>query len=391
MPTLRMDSTLDRKFPSVIDMEKAAIRRMPRFIRDYVTHGMGRGDGVRRNRDDLRGIELMPTYLHAPSEPEIAVNLLGGRYAAPFGVAPVGAGGAAWPKSAEALATAAREHEIPFIASTFAIASLEELRRRAGDMGWFQLYVSSDANLRDDLIARAARAGYETLVVTVDIPVATRRDHDTRNQLSFPLRFTPRILGDIARCPAWAAANMRRFLIEGMPKFKNLVPYLERAASFAEQQAVMSSFLSCPVSEETLSVIRDKWKGKLVVKGVLDTAEALLCRDVGCDALIISNHGGRQLEAAPSAVKVLPDIRAAVGSNFPLIADGGVRTGLDICRYLAIGADFVLLGRGFYYAVAAMGEAGAGHVMNVLSEEVTGAMKQLGCQKFHELPARVVS
>ncbi len=385
-----VDPALDQKFPSIIDMEKAAIRRMPRFIRDYVRHGIGRGDGLRRNRDDLRSVQLMPRYLNELTEPEISVDLLGRTYAQPFGVAPVGAGGAVWPRSAEVLADAAAARKLPFIASTFAVAGLESLREHAGDYGWYQLYVSSESEYRDDLIRRAEKAGYDTLVVTIDIPVATRRDHDTRNQFEYPLRFTPRIMWDIAQCPAWGCANLRQFLSVGMPKFPTLEPYLVGLKTQAERAEVMKTFVSCPVSADQLRAIRDKWKGKLVVKGVLDVDEARLCRDIGVDGLVVSNHGGRQLEAAPSAVAVLPTIREALGPDYPLIVDGGVRIGLDILRYLALGADFVLLGRAFYYAVAAMGERGAGHAMDILAAEVDCTMRQLGCRYYNDLPARVV-
>lgn len=387
-----VDPRLDQKFPSVHDMEKAAVRRMPRFIRDYVTHGMGRGDGLRRNRDDLRAIQMMPRYLVDPAEPDLGTALLGRDYAVPFGVAPIGAGGIVWPRAAEALAEAARHQNLPFCASTFAIAGLERLKKCAGPAGWFQLYVSTDADIRDDLINRAEAAGYETLVVTIDIPVVTRRDHDTRNQLSFPLRFTPRIALDIARCPAWALANARQMLkTGGLPEFENLLPYFAKVSTLAEKLAITKTFLSCPVSEAVLSQIRERWKGKLVVKGVLDAAEAVRCRDLGCDAVIVSNHGGRQLEAAPTAVRVLPAIRDAVGHDYPLIADGGIRTGLDICRMLALGADFVLLGRPFYHAVAAMGEPGADHVMKVLAAETRSIMGQLGVSRLDELPRTLMA
>lgn len=380
-----IDPVLDRRFPSLADMEHVAMRRMPRFIRDYIACGMGQGGGLQHNRSTLDAVKLVPRYLVEADEVDISTEFLGDMYSAPFGVAPVGLGGMAWSRSTEHLAGAALENNIPFGVATFAMAGLEHLAKSAGKNGWFQLYRPNKADVEEDILKRAEAVGYKTLIVTVDVPAPMRRDHDIRNGFSLPLQFDLGTAWQIASCPAWAFA----MLGSGFPYFETLARYVPDGMSRGQALQFMTDLTANHVTPAMLEHLRDRWKGKLIVKGILDVSEAVRCRDMGLDAIIVSNHGGRQLEAAPSAVDVLPAIRKAVGEDFALITDGSVRTGTDVCRMLALGADFVLAGRPFYYAVAAMGPRGADHAIKVLKSEVECVMGQLGCGTVGELRDRL--
>ena len=387
--SLKMNPRLDRRFPSVADMRAEALRRLPRFMGEYLSFGMGRGGGTRRNRRDLQAVELMPRYCCDASQVTTEVAFCGQRYAAPFGVAPVGNGGLAWPRAPELLCEAARRHQIPFTSSTFSFLNLEKIKAHAGDCAWFQLYRPNARDIETDLLARAEAAGYQTLLVTVDVPSPTRRDHDIRNGFSLPPRMDTRTVLDLITHPAWSLAVALYTMKSGFPAFENFKPYLPAGLSRIQAMEFASQALGGHVGAEAFAGIRELWPGTLVAKGVLSPEDALRYRDLGADAIAVSNHGGRQLESAPSTARALPAIRKAVGEDYPLIVDSGVRSGLDICRMIALGANFVLMGRAFYYALAAIGPEGAEHVMQLLKAELVCTMGQLGCVSLDELPDRL--
>ena len=374
-------SDIERRFPSIATMEDTARRRSPRFAYEYMALGIGLGIGMARNRSALDDVTLVPRYIDGAAEPDMDVELFGQTYDAPFGVAPIGLGGLIWPKAAEHLASAARRHNIAFALSTFATSSIETIAPLAGKQGWFQLYTPNDQAVEAELIDRAAAAGFETLVVTIDIPTPTQREHDTRNGLSVPPRFDIQTAVQIAARPTWALTT----LAAGVPRFETLLPYVPRGMGLDDASRFLSELMDGPLTRETLTRIRERWSGRLVVKGVLDPADAMLCRDIGVDGIVVSNHGGRQSEAASSAVEVLGDIRQAVGPDMAVIADGGVRSGVDIARMLASGADFVLLGRAFMIAMCALGAPGADYAMALLKRELRGAMAQIGCPSVDRL------
>jgi len=373
-------------------MEAAAQRRIPGFAREYLFNGISRGVSLRKNRDALDAVELMPRYLQEADQPNIRCRLFGQEFNAPFGVAPMGLSGLVWPNSERILARAAKEHNIPYTLSTVATITLEESRQIAGENAWFQLYTPQEPEVRKDLLRRCREAGYETVMVTVDVPFKTRRDHDIRNGLSVPPGFDLKTLWQMTTHPAWAL----RMLRVGVPQFVNLKPYHDAGQSknvgrsIRESTKFIEERMGLHITAERFAEIRDLWLGKLIVKGVLDPEEAKAYLALGADGLLVSNHGGRQLDAAPTAVSVLPRMRAAVGPDVPILADGGVRAGLDIARMLALGADFVLMGRPFLFAVAAMDAAGGAHVMNILKAELQSTMGQLGCPTLRELPGCLV-
>ncbi|SVA07542.1 uncharacterized protein METZ01_LOCUS60396 [marine metagenome] len=373
---------LDRRFPSIASMERATKRRIPKFAFDYLQGGIGAEACLTGNRRALDNVQLAPRYLPTePIRPVLETNLFDREFPMPFAASPIGLSGLMWPRAAEHIARAATRHGLPLGLSSFATSSIEEIGAIAGDLLWFQLYCTEKSEIENDLIDRAESAGCEVLVVTVDIPTVTRREKDIANGLSVPPKFDLVTLSQVALRPTWAFATLRA----GIPRFKTLLPYIPGGSTLDASAIFLRDMVEGHVTVQKLERIRDRWRGRLIVKGILTTEEALLCQDLGADAIVISNHGGRQLDAAPPIPHVLPEIRAAVGPDFPLIADGGVRSGLDIARLIACGANFVLAGRAFVYAVAAAGETGVDHAIFLLREELKQTLSQIGCQELGDL------
>jgi len=373
---------LDRKFPSIASMERATKRRIPKFAFDYLQGGIGAEACLTGNRRALDNVQLAPRYLPTePIQPVLEMNLFDREFPMPFAASPIGLSGLMWPRAAEHIARAATRHGLPLGLSSFATSSIEEIGTIAGDLLWFQLYCTEKSEIENDLIDRAESAGCEVLVVTVDIPTVTRREKDIANGLSVPPKFDLVTLSQVALRPTWAFATLRA----GIPRFKTLLPYIPGGSTLDASAIFLRDMVEGHVTVQKLERIRDRWRGRLIVKGILTAEEALLCQDLGADAIVISNHGGRQLDAAPPIPHILPNIRAAIGPDFPLIADGGVRSGLDIARLIACGANFVLAGRAFVYAVAAAGETGVDHAIFLLREELKQTLSQIGCQELGDL------
>ena len=371
-----------RQYPNIASLERRTHRRIPRFVWDYFVGGVGPELCIARNRDALDGVILKPQYLCNAGSPDLSSSIAGQIFDLPFGVAPVGLGGLIWPRSAQILAGAARRHNMPFALSAFSNVSLETIADIAPEQSWFQHYVTNRPEIEKDLMDRLVSAGYRTILVTIDIPTAAKRDRDIKNGLSDPVSFNLRQLLQSIGKPRWALETAR----EGVPAFVNLARYCRKDATLAELTAFFGSIIEGHVTPERLKVIRDAWPGKLVVKGVLHSADAEECRRIGADALVVSNHGGRQLDAAPAATDVMAEVRSAAGREMSIIADGGVRSGLDVARMLACGADLVLLGRAFLFGVAALGPRGGDYVISILREELRTTMAQIGCNRVRDLP-----
>lgn len=375
--------SLDRKFPSVPFMERAARKRIPGFAFDYLSGGIGREQNLRANLSAMENIKLKPRYLmDGADQPDMTHTLLGETYDAPFLVSPMGLSGLMWPKAPEHLARAAKIHNIPFVLSGFSTSSLEDIATVTGACKWFQHYVAVDQGINQDVVSRAKAASCEVLMITIDIPTVTRREKDIANGLSIPPQFDLQTLWQIMTRPRWALATA----VNGVPRFRGLEPYLPKGMSLAELGVFIGDMVDAHITPKTLQWFRDNWPGKLMVKGVLNPEDARIAKEIGVDGMIVSNHGGRQLDAARTAPEAMGAVRDTIGPDMPMLADGGVRYGVDIARLLALGADFVPLGRAFAFAMGAMGPKGADHVTTILKDELRSTMGQLGCPRVCDLP-----
>ena len=311
----------------------------------------------------------------------LKTSALGVEYDVPFGIAPLGLSGLIWPKAAEYHATAAKKANIPYILSTLASTSIETAAECAGSNLWFQLYPPKDQEIRLDLMHRARQVGCNNLVVTIDVPVAGRRPNDIKNGLSVPPKIS---LGSIYQTllrPSWAMATA----LNGMPQFANMQPYMDKLSNLEDVANYIRSTLKEPVDLAMLKELRQQWSGKLIVKGVLSVEDAKLVASINADAIIVSNHGGRQLDLAYSPVEMMQEIVDAVGDQLELYVDSGVESGVDIARYLALGAKMVFSGRPYMYGVGAYGQAGADQCIEIFYRELEQVMNQLGCSSPHEL------
>lgn len=353
---------------------------MPHYAWEYLDAGTGAEECLDRNRQALMRIALQPRFLRGEFEPRIETALLGQRFSAPFGIAPVGLSSLMWPGAETILARAAARHRIPYVLSTVATQTPEAVGPQADGMGWFQLYPPRDPGLRRDLIARAAASGFSALMVTADVPVSSRRERQIRCGLTIPPKLTPRMLYWSAIRPRWAMET----LLAGPPRFRTLEKYVS-AAEMRQVSSFIGENLGGTLSWDYLAETREEWSGPLVLKGILHPEDAVRAVDAGVDAIAVSNHGGRQFDGAPASIDVLAGIRDAVGEEVTILFDSGVRSALDIARAIALGADFVLLGRAFLFGVAALGEQGGDHTVAILIDELKNVMTQLGCRDLEEL------
>jgi len=363
------------------DWRAAARRRLPRFVFDYVDGAADDGSCLRRNRADLDACILQPRILRNTSEIDIGFQLFGRRWAMPVGIAPTGLNGLIRPDGDRAIARAAAGAGIAFALSTASNVRLEDVRAAAPDSPqWMQLYVMH-REMAERMVRRAQAAGYEALVLTVDVPVSGNRELDVRNGFRLPFKPTARLALDVALHPRWALRMARH----GAPDFANLLPGDGEAASPALQAALLARAMDRTLAWEQLAWLRELWKGPLLLKGVLHADDARRALDHGIDGLIVSNHGGRQLDASPSAIAALPSVVAAVGERIPVLMDSGIRRGADVAKALALGARAVLVGRPVLYALATSGQSGVEAWLRTLREDLIRTMVLLGARSVDEL------
>ncbi len=359
------------------DYRELARRRLPRQLFDYVDGGAYDELTMRANVRDLQEVLLRQVVMRDVSVREPSVEVLGQRLALPIVLAPVGLAGMMAPRAEVQAARAAEAAGVPFVESTVSICSIEEVAAATSTPPWFQLYVMRDRAYAEDLVERARSVGSPVLVLTVDLAVVGARHRDTRNAMvGTPSRWAQIRRGlDLASHPGW----IRSTAIGGKPlTFGNLekaVPQARRPDAFKDW---VDSQFDPSVTWDDIAWVRERWPGRLVVKGVLDPEDARRAVDAGVDGLVVSNHGGRQLDAVPSTARALPDVADAVGDEVEILADGGVRTGLDVVKMVALGARAVLVGRPWAWAVAARGEAGVRHVLDVFKADIDTALGLTG-------------
>ncbi|MFD0857669.1 alpha-hydroxy acid oxidase [Roseovarius aquimarinus] len=373
----------DTRYPAISDLKARARARLPRFVWEYLDSGTGTERARHAGPAALQSIEMMPSILHGEFEPDLSTTLFGRAHPLPFGIGPVGMSGLIWPDAERHLARAATAAGLPYTLSTVAAQTPEQVGPHVGGEGWFQLYPPRDEEIRRDMLARARDAGFKVLVLTVDVPVASRRERQTRSGLTQPPRLGPRLMAQVALRPAWAMGMARM----GMPRMRMIDKYAGTTSGLPST-AHAGYMLRTSPDMSYLDWLRANWDGPLVVKGVLDPADLPRLEAAGVDAVWISNHGGRQFDGAPASVRQLPLLRAA--TDLPLIFDGGITGGLDILRALALGADFVMMARPWHYALAALGPEGLPHLVRILSADMSANMGQLGARCLPDLPARLM-
>ncbi|HMN85689.1 MAG TPA: alpha-hydroxy acid oxidase [Bauldia sp.] len=360
---------------TIDELRRRAKRRLPRVIYDFIEGGAGDELGVVNAAKQYADYRIVPRYLLDVRPRSQEVTLFGGRFRSPFGIAPTGYAGVYRVKGEELLAEAARDAGVPIILSGSGIASIETVSRIAGQNAWFQLYAAREAATSADLIRRAADCGVETLVVTVDLPLPGRRYRNARNGFKVPPTITPSLLLDVLRHPAWTIDYLRS---GGLPAPGSWAPYAPAGAGPAAVAEVMRQNASSPLTWRDIESFRSQWKGNLVLKGVLHPEDARMAAGIGVDGLIVSNHGGRQFDRAPTPAEALPPIVAAVGDRMTVMTDGGITKGSDILVAFALGAKFVFTGRATLWGLTAAGLAGVERALSILRDEVDAGLAQTG-------------
>ncbi len=369
---------------TVLDYRELARRRLPRQLFDYVDGGAYEEATLKSNVADLESVLLRQVVMRDVSVRDPAVEVLGQKLALPVVLAPVGLAGMLAPRAEVQAARAAEAAGVPFVESTVSICPIEEVAKATSAPPWFQLYVMRDRGYAEELMGRAEAVGSPVLVLTIDLAVVGARHRDVRNAVvGRPGRWAKLRRGlDLLSHPGW----IRRVALGGRPltfgNLENAVPGARSPASFKEW---VDSQFDPSVTWDDVAWVRDNWKGKLVVKGVLDPEDARRAADAGVDGIVVSNHGGRQLDSVPSTTRALPDVADAVGDRIEVLADGGVRNGLDVVKMTALGARAVLIGRPWAWAVAARGQAGVRHVLAVIKADIDTALGLTGQTSIADL------
>jgi L-lactate dehydrogenase (cytochrome) len=374
------------RYPSIEDLRAKAKNRIPKFAFEYLDGGCNEDINLYKNTHELRKVEMKPRYLVPFKGANLKTVLFGHEYDAPFGVSPVGLQGLMWPKSPEILAKAAFEHNIPFVLSTVTTASIETIAKITDGRAWFQLYHPAEEKVTKDLIKRINAAQCPVLVILSDVPSFGYRPRDIRNGLSMPPRMTLQNIIRVMKRPEWAL----RTLINGQPSFEVLKPYMPRNLNLSQLGKFMNDTFEGRLNEEKVKRLRDMWKGKLVIKGVESEADVETAIRLGLDGIIISNHGGRQLDMGQATISSLQTIAPKYKDQIKIMMDSGIRGGADIGRALSSGADFTFLGRSFMYGVSALGKKGGDHTISILKAQLTQVMEQMCCENTKDLAKRLI-
>ena len=381
-----MELEINYKYPSVPDLRARAKRKIPKFAFEYLDGGCNDDVNLKKNTDRIRAVELKPKYLVEYTPPSLKTKLFGHTYDAPFGISPVGLQGLMWPKSPEILARAAFDHNIPFVLSTVTTASIEKIAEITEGNAWFQLYHPSEERVTKDILKRAEAAGCPVLIILADVPSFGYRPRDIRNGLSMPPKMTLTNIINAVKRPHWALQT----LIHGQPSFEILKPYMSKNLNLNQLAKFMDATFSGRLDEEKIKKIRDLWKGKLVLKGAESAHDVEKAYQLGLDGVIISNHGGRQVDVGQATIDSLKDIAPLYKDKLTVMMDSGIRGGADVARVMASGADFSFLGRTFMYGVSALGKKGGHHTIAMLKTQLTQVMEQLSCAQIDDLQSKII-
>ena len=382
-----MQIKYNTKYPAIDDLIKKARRKVPKFAFEYLDGGCNEDVNLFKNTADIRDVELKPYYLTPHTSSDMKTGLFGHVYDAPFGIAPVGLQGLMWPNAPEILAKAAFNHNIPFILSTVTTSSIERISELTEGRAWFQLYHPAEDKIRDSVINRAQAAGCPVLVILCDVPTFGYRPRDIRNGLAMPPRMTLSNMLQIAGKPEWAL----RTLFHGQPAFETMKQYMPKGMSMKQLGLYMNKTFSGRLNEDKIAPIRDMWKGKLVLKGVASIEDAAMAIRLGLDGIIVSNHGGRQLDAGQSSIRAMAPIVEKYKGQIKIMLDSGLRSGPDVARALASGADFTFMGRTFMYGVSALGKQGGDHTISILKTQLQQVMEQICCKEVSDFPQHLIT
>jgi len=381
-----MKQQINYKYPSVDDLRSRAKAKIPKFAFEYLDGGCNNDVNLKKNTSRIRDVELKPKYLVDYTPPNLKTELFGHEYDAPFGISPVGLQGLMWPKSPEILAKAAFDHNIPFVLSTVTTASIESISEITEGRAWFQLYHPAEERVTKDLLKRAEAAHCPVLVILADVPSFGYRPRDIRNGLSMPPKMTVSNILSALKRPHWALNT----LINGQPSFEILKPYMQKNLNLNQLAKFMDATFSGRLNEDKIKRIRDLWKGKLVLKGAESIHDVEKAYQLGLDGVIISNHGGRQVDVGQATIESLNTIVPLYKDKIKVMMDSGIRGGADVARVMASGADFSFMGRTFMYGVSALGKKGGNHTIAMLKTQLTQVMEQMSCAEVNDLTKNLI-
>jgi (S)-mandelate dehydrogenase len=367
---------LHRRFPTIAYLRRHARRHAPRFAFEYLDGGAGDDGGIARNWRALDAVELVPRYGVTTALPPVGIELFGRRYAAPFGIAPMGGPSIVWPGADGYLAAAAQRAHVPYTLGLVGGMTVERAAEIAPDVLWFQLYrcARNEHAIGFDLVRRAQVAGVHVLMLTLDVPVRTTRPREVVVGITSPFRPDLRMMCGILARPGYLRSLWRH----GQPRFGNLKPYAPAATDVNAVASFVRQEMRGAFTWEEIARYRDRWKRPLVVKGILHPDDAERCVALGLDGVVVSNHGGRQVEGLPATIDALPAVASAVNGRAVVMLDSGIRSGLDVVRGLALGAQAVFAGKAFLWGLGALGAQGPGHVIDLLIDETKAVLGQIG-------------
>ena len=377
---------MDNRYPSVEDLRKLAKKRIPKFAFEYLDGGCNEDVNIKKNTERIRKIELKPEYLIDYKTANLKTELFGKNYDAPFGISPIGLQGLMWPKSPEILAKAAFDNNIPFILSTVTTSSIETISEITEGNAWFQLYHPAEEKVTADILKRAENAGCPVLVILADVPSFGYRPRDIRNGLSMPPKMSIKNIIEAIKRPQWLMQTLKN----GQPNFEILKPYMPKNLNLNQLAKFMDVTFSGRLDEEKIKKIRDNWKGKLVIKGVESIHDVEKACNIGLDGIIVSNHGGRQVDVGQATIDSMNSIIPKYKNKIKIMMDSGIRGGADVARVMSCGADFCFLGRTFMYGVSALGKKGGTHTITMLKKQLTQIMEQFSCGEISDFQDKII-